>query len=220
MRHNIDVMHNEKNFFENVFNTVMDVKGKTKDNAQARQDLRKYCRRNELLINPIDSGKGQKPKACYTLTKDERMLVLQWVQELKFPDSYASNLGRCVDLKELKMSGMKSHDCHIFMERLLPIAFRDFLPVEVWNALTELSQFYRDLCSPKLTISHIQSLEKDIALLICKLEKKFPPSFFDVMEHLPIHLPYEARLGGPVQYRWMYPFERYARTTLNILLCI
>lgn len=29
------------------------------------------------------------------------------------------------------------------------------------------------------------------------------------MEHLPVHLPDEAALGGPVQYRWMYPFERY-----------
>ncbi|GMP65663.1 hypothetical protein CsSME_00026365 [Camellia sinensis var. sinensis] len=28
------------------------------------------------------------------------------------------------------------------------------------------------------------------------------------MVHLAIHLPYEARLGGPVQYRWMYPIER------------
>jgi len=27
------------------------------------------------------------------------------------------------------------------------------------------------------------------------------------MEHLPIHLPFEAKAGGPVQYRWMYPFE-------------
>jgi hypothetical protein len=27
------------------------------------------------------------------------------------------------------------------------------------------------------------------------------------MEHLPIHLPFE-KVGGPVQYRWMYPFER------------
>ncbi|PNX57583.1 hypothetical protein L195_g058767, partial [Trifolium pratense] len=27
------------------------------------------------------------------------------------------------------------------------------------------------------------------------------------MEHIPIHLPNEAILGGPVQYRWMYPFE-------------
>lgn len=29
------------------------------------------------------------------------------------------------------------------------------------------------------------------------------------MEHLPIHLAEEALLGGPVQYQWMYPFERY-----------
>ncbi|GKU90769.1 hypothetical protein SLEP1_g4720 [Rubroshorea leprosula] len=31
------------------------------------------------------------------------------------------------------------------------------------------------------------------------------------MEHLAIHLPYEARVGGPVQFRWMYPFERHMR---------
>ncbi|KAL0728094.1 hypothetical protein Bca4012_024187 [Brassica carinata] len=29
------------------------------------------------------------------------------------------------------------------------------------------------------------------------------------MEHLTVHLADEASLGGPVQYRWMYPFERY-----------
>nr|GEV51686.1 hypothetical protein [Tanacetum cinerariifolium] len=33
--------------------------------------------------------------------------------------------------------------------------------------------------------------------------------FFDHMEHLLVHLSYEARVGGPEQYRWMYPFERY-----------
>ncbi|XP_019087779.1 PREDICTED: uncharacterized protein LOC104721965 isoform X2 [Camelina sativa] len=29
------------------------------------------------------------------------------------------------------------------------------------------------------------------------------------MKHLPIHLPREAELRGPVQYKWMYPFERF-----------
>jgi predicted transcriptional regulator YdeE len=28
------------------------------------------------------------------------------------------------------------------------------------------------------------------------------------MQYLLIHLSYEAKVGGPVQYRWMYPFER------------
>ena len=45
--------------------------------------------------------------------------------------------------------------------------------------------------------------------MVCKLEKIFPPSFFDSMEHLLIHLAYEARVWEPVQYRWMYLFERY-----------
>ena len=52
-------------------------------------------------------------------------------------------------------------------------------------------------------------LKQNIVLILGNLEKMFPPSFFDVMEHLAIHLPHEAELGEPVQYRWMYPFERF-----------
>ncbi|KAL0282112.1 UNVERIFIED_CONTAM: hypothetical protein Sangu_2970100 [Sesamum angustifolium] len=44
--------------------------------------------------------------------------------------------------------------------------------------------------------------------ILCKFEKIFPPGCFDSMEHLPINLAYEAKVGGPVQYRWMYAFER------------
>ena len=32
------------------------------------------------------------------------------------------------------------------------------------------------------------------------------------MIHLTIHLGREARLCGPVHFRWMYPFERYMKT--------
>ena len=35
VRHNLDVMHVEKNVFDNVFNTVMNVSGKTKDNVKS-----------------------------------------------------------------------------------------------------------------------------------------------------------------------------------------
>ncbi|KAE8696020.1 hypothetical protein F3Y22_tig00110678pilonHSYRG00462 [Hibiscus syriacus] len=44
------------------------------------------------------------------------------------------------------------------------------------------------------------------------IEKYFPPSFFDVMIHLMMHLVREVRLCGPVHFRWMYPFERYMKT--------
>lgn len=39
--------------------------------------------------------------------------------------------------------------------------------------------------------------------------KNFPSSFFTVMVHLVVHLATEAKLAGPVHYRWMYPIERY-----------
>ena len=55
----------------------------------------------------------------------------------------------------------------------------------------------------------MEILEKNIVETLCKLEKIFPLAFFDSMEHLPVHLAYEAKVGGPNQFRWMYLFERY-----------
>ena len=54
----------------------------------------------------------------------------------------------------------------------------------------------------------MEKLEKEIPVLLCKLENFFPPGWFNPMQHLLIHLPYEAKVGGPVQYRWMYHIER------------
>jgi hypothetical protein len=39
LRHNLDVMHIEKNVMDNILGTILDIKGKTKDNLAARLDL-------------------------------------------------------------------------------------------------------------------------------------------------------------------------------------
>jgi hypothetical protein len=39
----------------------------------------------------------------------------------------------------------------------------------------------------------------------------FPPGFFNPRQHLLIHLAYEAKVGGPIQYRWVYHIERALR---------
>ncbi|WMV29885.1 hypothetical protein MTR67_023270 [Solanum verrucosum] len=72
-----------------------------------------------------------------------------------------------------------------------------------------------DLCSGKLLESSLDRMEENILVTTTKLEKIFPCGFFDVMEHLPIHLVQKAHLGGPVQTRWMYPFERRNRPNRN-----
>lgn len=205
IRHNLDVMHIEKNFFDNIFHTVMNVKGKTKDNAKSREDLKEFCNRPELHR---DENENKYPKASYTLDKEGKEQLCSWIKKLKFPDGYMSNLARCIDMSGTKLYKMKSHDCHVFMQRLIPIAFRELLPANVWQPLTELSIFFKDLTSAVITEEDMKCLEEEIPIILCKLERIFPPSFFDSMEHLPVHLAYEARIAGPVQYRWMYPFER------------
>jgi len=41
-------------------------------------------------------------------------------------------------------------------------------------------------------------MKENIPIMLYKLERIFPPAFFDSMEHLVIHLPMEAIVGGPV----------------------
>ena len=87
--------------FENVFNTVMNIEGKTKDNIKAKEDLVIFYRRKELEKN----ANGKYPKANYTLDKNGKQVVCELVKNLKFPDGYVSNMGRCVDLKKYNLFG-------------------------------------------------------------------------------------------------------------------
>ena len=131
LRHNLDVMHIEKNFFENIMNTILNVPGKTKDNIKSRLDLPDICSRSELHIK----SNGQVPVPIFRLSSEKKSVLFNWVaSEVKFPDGYVSNLSRCVE-KGQKFSGMKSHDCHVFMQRLLPFAFAELLPTNVHEAL-------------------------------------------------------------------------------------
>ena len=70
-----------------------------------------------------------------------------------------SNLARCVDMRKFKLFGMKSHDCHVFMQRLMSVAFRELLSSKVWEAITELSLFFKNLTSSEITMVDISKTE-------------------------------------------------------------
>ncbi|XP_039776614.1 uncharacterized protein LOC120644118 [Panicum virgatum] len=55
----------------------------------------------------------------------------------------------------------------------------------------------------------MESLEADVAETLSLLEALFLPSFFDIMVHLMVHLPAQARIAGPVHFRSMWPVERF-----------
>jgi len=66
---------------------------------------------------------------------------------MKVPDGYASNVSRCVKLKKRSIRGLKSHDSHIIMQQLMPIALRGPLPEKVTKPLIEMSSFFNEICS-------------------------------------------------------------------------
>ncbi|XP_028102273.1 uncharacterized protein LOC114301519 [Camellia sinensis] len=210
IRHNLDVMHIEKNVCDNVLWTILNVDGKGKDNLNARRDLQDMGIRKALHPKKGVGNRYYLPPACFAMNNRERGLFCTLLKNIKVPDGYASNISRRVNLKQHSISGLKSHDNHILMQQILPIAVRNLLPKKVVEPLIELSNFFRQLCSKTLEPDGLDRLQSQIALTLCHLERIFPPSFFDIMEHLPIHLAEEAKIAGPVQYRWMYFIERCA----------
>jgi hypothetical protein len=131
---------------------------------------------------------------------------------LKFPDHYVANIKHAVNIGTSKLNDLKSRDYHIIMERLLPIMLCGYLDTDLWEMFAELSYFYRQLCAKQVSKMMMQKFEKEIPILVCKMEKVFPPVWFNAMQHLLVHLPWEAKVGGPVQFRWMYSQESYLCT--------
>ncbi|GMQ10336.1 hypothetical protein CsSME_00053380 [Camellia sinensis var. sinensis] len=60
-------MHIEKNVIDNVYGTLLNLDGKTKDNLKARLDLQEMGIRRELHPQKISSSKTYLPPACFSM---------------------------------------------------------------------------------------------------------------------------------------------------------
>ncbi|KAL0399919.1 UNVERIFIED_CONTAM: hypothetical protein Sradi_2335200 [Sesamum radiatum] len=89
---------------------------------------------------------------------------------------YASNLAQWIDMKELRLHGMKSHDRHIFIQNLILVAFREMVPEHVWSVLLEVSFLFQILCSTTLDIRMVEELEVRVFIKITKPSQSAGPS--------------------------------------------
>jgi len=210
--HNLDMMHIEKNICDALLGIILRLEGKNKDTVNARLDLQDMGIRHELHLEQDDDNSVSIPAAWYAMDKEERAAFCGFLRSIRFPYGYASILTRCISADGSKVQGLKTLDCHIMLQRILPVGLRGLVHKDIYEAVAELGKKFRELCSRKLKVDVIKRLKAEIPLILCKLEKIFPPAFFDMMVHLAIHLPDEALLRGPVQYGWMYPMEHQMGT--------
>jgi len=161
----------------------------------------------QLLVTMIEKGKYTFPYACYTMSSQEKHAFCEFLVDLKYPDGYSSIISWCIDVQGGKIYGMQCHDYHVFLHHFLPLSIR-VLRNKVCETLIELSSLFRELCSKTLSVDILQFLEKSVVLTLCKLEKTFPPSFFNIMVHFLIHLVDEAKIVGPISFdvsNWKVP---------------
>jgi len=68
------------------------------------------------------------PPSYYTMSKDEK-----------------TSLNSVVSVQDLKLIGLKSHDCHILMQQLLSVAIHGILPKNVRHTITRLCSFFSSI---------------------------------------------------------------------------
>jgi hypothetical protein len=82
-----------------------------------------------------------------------------------------------MNLKTMMMKGLKSHDFHIIMERLMPVMFCGHVSDAVRKTLVEVSYFCKHLCAIEIRRDTMEQLEKEVPVFLCKLEKNIRTRF-------------------------------------------
>ncbi|XP_057252022.1 uncharacterized protein LOC130592009 [Beta vulgaris subsp. vulgaris] len=205
VRHCLDVMHIGKNVCDAIIGTLLNMPVNTKDGLKVRRDMEKLKIRPHLwpkVKEEAKKGKGTTtylPPACYTLSRKEKRLFCECLYGIKVPTRYSSNMRRLVSMTDMKLIGLKSHDCHVMMQVFLPIAIREILPKHVRLAITRFCSFFNTICNKILDPDKLDALQNEVVITLCQFEMYFPPSFFDIMVSLVLYLVKEIKLCGPVE---------------------
>lgn len=213
--HCIDVMHIAKNVCESLVATLLNIPDKTKDTGSSRKDLESLKIREGLWADVDDSVVGKVNKmvskfkpACYNLSLGELDKIFNCLANVRVSFGHSSNKHRYLSYEKKTLSGMKSHDCHVIITQILPVAIRGIMEPHVRKTLQDLCNFFDVISHKLISVERYHKLQEEIVVILCELEVYFPPSFFDIMVHLLVHVIGDIIDMGPVFLHNMFPFER------------
>src|SRR3989337_3794811 len=95
------------------------------------------------------------------------------------------------------------------MTQLLPVELRRLLPENLRLAILKLCAFLNAISQKVIDPKILPRLQNDLVQCLVSFELVFPPSFFNIMMHVLVHLVDEIAILGPVFLHNMFPFERF-----------
>ena len=70
---------------------------------------------------------------------------------------------------------MKSHDCHVMMTQILPVALRGIMDKHVRDTLTGLYNFFDVISRKSISVKQLRRLQEEIIVILNELEMYFRP---------------------------------------------
>ena len=121
----LDLRHNliEKNICDSIIGTLLNIEGKTKDTLKSRIDLTHLGIRQGLQVQDEGKPRDMAP-AVYILDMVKTKVFCEVLSRVRFPHGFASNPERRVSAYGNKVQGLKTHDCHVLLQRVLHVILR------------------------------------------------------------------------------------------------
>jgi hypothetical protein len=135
---------------------------------------------------------------------------------VRVPTDFSSNISKLVSMNDLSMYGYNSNDCHVIMMVFLTIAIRAIKPVHVKVIITCLCYFFNTISQKVIGRKELDDIRAYIIETMCMLEMCFTP-FFDMQQHLMIHLVDQIHTLGPLYLHSMF---RTSGTCSFEVLCV
>jgi hypothetical protein len=133
---------------------------------------------------------------------------------VKVLTGFSSNIKSLVSMKDLTMTHFNTHDCHVMLMVFLLIMIGVISPEYVKMVITHMSYFFNRITEKVIDEAELYVLKEFIMETLCQLDMCFPPSFFDIMPHLMMHMVDQIQELGPIYLHQMWTYERFM-STLN-----
>jgi hypothetical protein len=111
-------------------------------------------------------------------------------------------------MNDLSMFGYNSHDSHMMMMVFFTIAIWAIKPVHMKVLITCLCYFLNTVSQKVIGHKELDDLRAYMIETMCILDMCFPP-FFDMQQHLIIHLVDQILTLSPLYLHSMFSYERY-----------